>query len=1653
MKKRLLSFLLCLAILAGQIPAAAFAAEDTPPTEPAAAETALDEQDATETPAPAAEEEPKAPEAPAAQQPAPTGEAAPEQTSDQQPTQQPETEGSKGTEAAPTQEEQPVPPENNVEDQGEAQPEQQPAEGAGPADANSEETEEQPGDSILPYALSLAEDSIAVVDESDNIISRAGATIAAPVGGETPSFTATSEDPSKYSVKVYNWIDLERNMNIKAYELADPDNYYYNYTFEAGKEYAVVIGFEEIEGGPQLSTSTQFFINGNQSTRTYGHFRARRYDFTATGSGGGTVTPTYTATVDSIDFGSVKLGYKQPDYQKITINNTGNSPLSVNVDSFKFITGSEYFQLATFNSLVSNIPVGGQCTSWFIRPNANLSIGTYTATVQFQDSKGEMSAPATATVTFKVEDHDYDTTKWKYDADSHWNPCKDSGCNAKGNIAEHDRNKEVGGYDATFDADGKTPDLYCSVCNRKMQSGEAIAAGKYIRESKATMSPAAIDSNMCANDLVFTSLEPTKYTVRQFNGRVFDLTDKSLNTSNASGYGYTYPMEKKFISGHQYAIEFLFSAVAPYAYNENSELHWSTFTLNGAATIRGGTATFDGATNRRIVLTAGAAPEVPVTSVSLPKTLSLIKGEFRALTATVMPDNATNKAVVWSSDNESIAMVDQNGSVEAKAPGTAIITAKSAADTSKFDTCTVTVVKEHGITVTGGTATVDGTAVTKAVQGTVVQLTANIPESERFARWETISGSTSVTFENANSSTTTFTMPDGSVAIKAVTNKLVNAPIVNTGLVYNSHNQIGVNANTGYTLGGIYAATNAGSYTATATLDTGYIWADGSTNVKSINWSISKADQNAPTGLSAESPLNADGKGKINGTTADMEYNTNASAASGWVSCTGSSAEVAPGTYYVRFKADTNHNVSDSTAVVVPVYVPSVTHVSSVSLNKVSLQLTKGESEALSATISPADATDKSVHWESDNADVADVDNTGNVTAKAKGTATITVTTTDGGKTASCSVTVVEKATVPTAHTLTYNGNKQTGVSAGTGYILGGTYAATNAGSYTATATLDTGYIWADGSTDVKSINWSISKADQNAPTGLAGVKPTAEGANDGKITGVNNQMEYRKAGTGSYSICTDSEITGLVAGNYEVRFTETANFNASPSVTVTVPAGSTVVAKYTLTITNGTGSGDYAENAAVTITANAPAADKVFDKWVLKSGSADIADENSATTTVTTKATAATIEATYKDAPPSHTHSYGTDWKYDDTNHWHECECGDKADISAHSASEWIVDTAATETADGAKHKECTVCKKVLETATIPALVKINAEHLTAAKPVKGAAAAKATTTDSTYYVANTEWTAADGTILTVGQNFNAGTVYTVKITLKAKENNVFAADSTYNKIEGKDAKLETAVTGHTDSVILTYTFDATEGVAYNITKGANGVWVKGSTDTLSFTADGEYAKFTSVKIDGAELAAENYTAAAGSTVITLKNEYLSTLAVGAHTIAIIYTDGDCSTNFTVHQHTYGAWSSDDTHHWHECTDASCTNIADKAEHTFEWKIDVPASQASTGTKHEECTVCGKKRNENTVIDKLPGSGSGSHHSSNNSNNNNNTGTEAAAPEAAAPAPAASAPVTTTTSARTGDSSNLIGWLTVLLISGGAAGAWYTVAKKKKEQ
>ncbi len=89
---------------------------------------------------------------------------------------------------------------------------------------------------------------------------------------------------------------------------------------------------------------------------------------------------------------------------------------------------------------------------------------------------------------------------------------------------------------------------------------------------------------------------------------------------------------------------------------------------------------------------------------------------------------------------------------------------------------------------------------------------------------------------------------------------------------------------------------------------------------------------------------------------------------------------------------------------------PTTVAVTGVALNKTSLSLVEGSSETLTATVAPDNATNKAVSWKSSDAAVASVDGSGKVTAVKAGSATITVTTTDGSKTATCSVTVTPKA-------------------------------------------------------------------------------------------------------------------------------------------------------------------------------------------------------------------------------------------------------------------------------------------------------------------------------------------------------------------------------------------------------------------------------------------------------------------------------------------------------------------------------------------------------------------------------------------------------------------------------------------------------------------
>ena len=85
--------------------------------------------------------------------------------------------------------------------------------------------------------------------------------------------------------------------------------------------------------------------------------------------------------------------------------------------------------------------------------------------------------------------------------------------------------------------------------------------------------------------------------------------------------------------------------------------------------------------------------------------------------------------------------------------------------------------------------------------------------------------------------------------------------------------------------------------------------------------------------------------------------------------------------------------------------------------------------------------------------------------------------------------------------------------------------------------------------------------------------------------------------------------------------------------------------------------------------------------------------------------------DLTMTPAADGHTHKYGTEWKYDETNHWHECECGEKADITAHNFK-WIIDKEATTAEKGSKHEECTVCGYKKAAVDIPKIDSHNHDY-----------------------------------------------------------------------------------------------------------------------------------------------------------------------------------------------------------------------------------------------------------------------------------------------------------------------------------------------------
>jgi uncharacterized repeat protein (TIGR02543 family) len=209
--------------------------------------------------------------------------------------------------------------------------------------------------------------------------------------------------------------------------------------------------------------------------------------------------------------------------------------------------------------------------------------------------------------------------------------------------------------------------------------------------------------------------------------------------------------------------------------------------------------------------------------------------------------------------------------------------------------------------------------------------------------------------------------------------------------------------------------------------------------------------------------------------------------------------------------------------------------VTGVSLNKSSTSITVGETEILTATITPSGATNQNVNWSSSNTAVATV-NGGTVTAVSAGSATITVSTVDGNRTATCSVTV----TTPT-YTVIYNANGGTGTMANSTHTIGTSQA------LTANGFTRTGYLF---------VGWSLNSG------GTGTIYYNSQSVNNLTTTAGETVNLYAKWAEGNmyYGVTSTAALNALkgTGGSLNVFNTALANPTANSNVHITTISTST---------------------------------------------------------------------------------------------------------------------------------------------------------------------------------------------------------------------------------------------------------------------------------------------------------------------------------------------------------------------------------------------------------------------------------------------------------------------------------------------------------------
>lgn len=386
---------------------------------------------------------------------------------------------------------------------------------------------------------------------------------------------------------------------------------------------------------------------------------------------------------------------------------------------------------------------------------------------------------------------------------------------------------------------------------------------------------------------------------------------------------------------------------------------------------------------------------VPVQTITLDKSSATIEvdDQLQLEVTNVGPTDATHKEYTWSSSNSSVATVSTTGLVTGVAPGSAVVKATANDGSNVYGQCTITVVAASSVKYTftnkswnaspanwtsgadgygfldnrgiqvgtthsgaNGTSPVSYSNVTKVVL-TVCSNTSSGAGSYNVKVGSTSIGDQSITSSGGTTLRELTFIPSSSVSgnvkitITSTANSiyLYSAEIFTGEPVYPTDISL-TSSNTSIGIG------------ETTTINVGYTPSDA--NVKNLTWSSS--NQSVATV--------SDG------------VVTGVSVGSATITCTaqGESSTI-------------------TKTINISVHAISVT---SVSLSPNTLSIYVGGTGNLTATVSPANATNKNVSYSSNKTNIATVNSSGVVTGVATGSATITVTTQDGSKTATCSVTV-----------------------------------------------------------------------------------------------------------------------------------------------------------------------------------------------------------------------------------------------------------------------------------------------------------------------------------------------------------------------------------------------------------------------------------------------------------------------------------------------------------------------------------------------------------------------------------------------------------------------------------------------------------------------